>query len=52
LLIAARLVVQWGVPAAYHVIKGIAHYGVYAEAFAEATKLELEWFDGHLKPRP
>ena len=38
-----------GVPAKYHVIKGITHYGVYGEGFDEATKVELEWFDKHLK---
>lgn len=41
--------VKRGVPSAFHVIAGIAHYGVYAEGFAEATRLELEWFDKHLK---
>jgi len=38
-----------GVPTAYHVIKDITHYGIYREGFAEATKLEIEWFDKHLK---
>jgi acetyl esterase/lipase len=38
-----------GVPSAYHVIKDITHYGIYREGFAEATKLEIEWFDKHLK---
>lgn len=38
-----------GVPAKYHVIKGITHYGVYGEGFDEATKVELEWFGEHLK---
>jgi dipeptidyl aminopeptidase/acylaminoacyl peptidase len=38
-----------GVPSAYHVIKGITHYGVYAEAFEEATRVEIEWFDKYLK---
>jgi len=37
-----------GVPSSYYVIKGITHYGVYSEAFAEATRVEVEWFDGHL----
>ncbi len=37
------------VPVALHVIKGISHYGVYNEAFEEATKLELEWFGKYLK---
>jgi uncharacterized protein len=38
-----------GVPVEYHVIPGITHYGVYREGFEEATKLELEWFNQHLK---
>lgn len=38
-----------GVPSAYHVIKGITHYGVYREGFEEATQLELAWFTQHLK---
>ncbi len=39
-----------GVPAAYRVIKGITHYGIYREGFDEAMKLELAWFNQHLKP--
>jgi len=38
-----------GVPSSIHVIKGITHYGVYAEGFDEATRVEMEWFDKHLK---
>jgi acetyl esterase/lipase len=38
-----------GVPVEYHVLPGISHYGVYKEAFAQATKLEIAWFDQHLK---
>ena len=38
-----------GVPSAYHVIKGITHYGIYSEGFEEATRLELDWFNTHLK---
>lgn len=41
--------VKRGVPSAFHVIKGITHYGVYNEGFEEATRVELEWFDAHLK---
>jgi hypothetical protein len=41
-----------GVPSAYHKIKDITHYGIYREGFAEATKLEIEWFDKHLKTNP
>ena len=41
-----------GVPTGYHVIKDITHYGIYREGFAEATKLEIEWFDKYLKASP
>jgi len=41
-----------GVPSAYHVIKGITHYGVYREGFDEATQLELAWFQRHLSFNP
>jgi dipeptidyl aminopeptidase/acylaminoacyl peptidase len=37
------------VPVVAHTIKGITHYGIYKEGFAEATKLEIEWFSKHLK---
>ena len=38
-----------GVATDYVVIKGISHYGIYREGFAEATRAELAWFDRHLK---
>jgi hypothetical protein len=38
-----------GGPVEYHVLKGIGHYGVYREAFSEATALEIAWFNKHLK---
>jgi dipeptidyl aminopeptidase/acylaminoacyl peptidase len=44
-----QTIARRGVPAAYHVIKGISHYGVYREGFEEATRIELEWFNRHLK---
>jgi dipeptidyl aminopeptidase/acylaminoacyl peptidase len=37
-------------PVIYHVIPGIGHYGVYGEKFNVALKMELDWFDKHLKP--
>jgi dienelactone hydrolase/Ca2+-binding EF-hand superfamily protein len=49
---AASALRKRGVLVGYHVIKGITHYGIYKEGFAEATKLELEWFDKHLKGTP
>jgi dienelactone hydrolase len=36
-------------PKKYVVIPGITHYGVYTTARVEATKLEIEWYDQHLK---
>ena len=45
-----KALTERGVPSRYHVIKGITHYGVYGEGFDEATKVELEWFNQHLKP--
>jgi alpha-beta hydrolase superfamily lysophospholipase len=41
---------QRGIPAELHVIPGVSHYGVYAEGFDEATRVELAWFDRYLKP--
>jgi dipeptidyl aminopeptidase/acylaminoacyl peptidase len=38
------------VPAEYHVLPDITHYGVYRDAFAEATRLETDWFTKHLAP--
>jgi pimeloyl-ACP methyl ester carboxylesterase len=39
-------------PKKYVVLPGITHYGVYREARAEATRLEIEWFKQHLKAQP
>jgi len=36
-------------PKKYVAIPGITHYGVYREARAKATDLEIEWFNEHLK---
>jgi dipeptidyl aminopeptidase/acylaminoacyl peptidase len=35
-----------------HVLKGMTHYGVYREGFDEATRLEVRWFETHLKKSP
>jgi len=37
------------VPTELHIIKGIAHYGIYREGFDESMKLEIAWFGKHLK---
>ena len=36
-------------PKRYVVIPDIAHYGIYGEARAQATRLAIDWFDQHLK---
>jgi dipeptidyl aminopeptidase/acylaminoacyl peptidase len=38
-----------GTPVEYRVIPDIGHYGVYGEKFQDALKMELDWFDKHLK---
>ncbi|MFP6906147.1 MAG: hypothetical protein VCG02_13090 [Verrucomicrobiota bacterium] len=38
-----------GTPVKYHVMEGIAHYGIYREKFQEVTAMEVEWFDRYLK---
>ena len=47
-----KALLERSVPSSLHVIKGITHYGVYAEGFAEATQVELEWFAKHLQGAP
>ncbi|WP_186775488.1 alpha/beta hydrolase [Rubripirellula tenax] len=37
-----------GTSVKYHVLEGIAHYGVYGKKFGEATSMEVEWFDQYL----
>lgn len=46
---AHKDLVKRGVPSDLHMLKGATHYSVYAEAFDEATRVEIEWFDKHLK---
>ncbi|HTU22339.1 MAG TPA: alpha/beta fold hydrolase [Gemmataceae bacterium] len=40
-----------GTTVKYHVIADIGHYGVYREKFEDALKMELDWFNQHLKAR-
>lgn len=40
------------VPAEYHVLPGITHYGVYRAAFGDATQLAAAWFAKYLAPHP
>ena len=46
---AQKQIAARGVPSKYHVVKGITHYGIYREGFDEASKLEIAWFEEHLK---
>ncbi len=38
-----------GTTVKYHIIADIGHYGVYGDKFEEALKMELDWFNQHLK---
>jgi len=41
---------QNGVPTEYHVLEGKAHYDVYGgQCLDDVMKLEIAWFDKHLK---
>jgi dipeptidyl aminopeptidase/acylaminoacyl peptidase len=46
----AEILKSKGTPVEYHVIPDIGHYGVYGAKFQDALKMELDWFDKHLKP--
>ncbi len=45
----AEILKARGVPVSRHVLPDMSHYGIYREGFEEATRVELEWFDEHLK---
>ena len=36
-------------PKKYVLIPNIAHYGIYGEARAQATRLAIDWFNQHRK---
>lgn len=38
-----------GVPVKYHVYDDINHYGIYGKRLDDAAKMEIEFFDQHLK---
>lgn len=38
-----------GVPSDFHILKGATCHSVCSEAFDEATRVEIEWFERHLK---
>lgn len=45
-----ELVQGAGATCEYHILPGIAHYGVYSGAgFKDATHLAVDWFDKHLR---
>jgi hypothetical protein len=44
----ADILKRRGVTMQYHVMPGISHYGIYREAFAGATRMEIEWFTKYL----
>jgi dienelactone hydrolase len=46
----AEILKARGTPVEYHVIPDIGHYGVYGNKFDDVLKMELDWFDEHLKP--
>ena len=46
---AHKDLVKRGVPSEIHMLKNATHYSVYAEAFDEATRVEIQWFDKHLR---
>jgi dipeptidyl aminopeptidase/acylaminoacyl peptidase len=48
----AEILKASGTPVEYHILPDIGHYGVYGAKFQDALKLELDWFDKHLKPTP
>ncbi len=37
------------VPAKYHVLPGMTHYGIYSTGRKQATDLAIEWYTKHLK---
>ena len=45
----ANILKAQGTPVEYHLFEDMTHYGIYKEKFAEATKLELDWFNKYLK---
>jgi uncharacterized protein len=45
----ADIVKANGTPVEYHLFDDMTHYGIYKEKFAEATQMELDWFNKHLK---
>ncbi len=46
----AELLKRKGATVKYHIVEDMSHYGIYGKRQAEVLKMELEWFDQHLKP--
>lgn len=46
----AEILKHNGAAVKYHIVKGMSHYAIYGKRQAEVLKMELDWFDQHLKP--
>ncbi|HIG27638.1 MAG TPA: hypothetical protein EYQ50_07485 [Verrucomicrobiales bacterium] len=49
--LVAKILKKNGVDVTYHIYPDIAHYGIYRERLVDATKMEIEFFDKHLKTK-
>lgn len=45
----AEILETKGTTVKYEIIPGIGHYGVYASKLHEVLRMEIDWFDTHLK---
>ncbi len=45
----AKIVKKIGTPMEYHVIADMTHYGIYSKHQVSVLKMELDWFDKHLR---
>ena len=46
----ATILKSKGATVKYHIVKEMSHYDVYGKQQAQVLKMELDWFDQHLKP--
>jgi dipeptidyl aminopeptidase/acylaminoacyl peptidase len=49
--LVADILKKQGTAVSYHILKGASHYSIYKEYFTETLKLQIDWFDKHLKGR-
>ncbi|MFP6899459.1 MAG: alpha/beta fold hydrolase [Opitutales bacterium] len=47
--LVADILKKQGRTVSYHVLKGASHYSIYKENFEDALKIEIDWFNQHLK---